>query len=559
MSKSFFQTTMSELLSFFNPTFGLIIDLFSGGGGVSEGIRMVFGRDPDVAINHDPDAISMHQVNHRDTIHFTADVYEVDPLKVFPEYPVGALHLSPSCTHFSKALGGKPVSEQLRSLAWIGVKWAKLRRPRMIFLENVEEFADWCPLDDQNKPIESKKGETFNEFVAAFKSLGYEVEWKILQACDFGAPTSRKRLFMVARCDGLPIVWPQATHGDPQSQEVLSGQLKPWHTANEVVDFSISAHSIFMTKEEAKGQAINIRRPLKESTLRRIGKGLDKYVIKDQNPFILPSSTKGTIQSPWIIKNYGGKKGGFASSSKRPIGAITTVDHNALGTVVLTPFVMNYFGERTDKHGGKIADGRGCKLDSCLSTITAGGLRHAIVEPELVAISSGDTINTVETPRGNLCISHAVKFKGENYGFGMNECVQTITAGGNHFGIVETHCDPVTNIVYDHTIMSRINLVRLFIKTYCNNINDYEQSMGILTINGQKYQIIDIRFRMLTPRELYRAQGFREDYIIDRTLDGKPLNKKQQVKMCGNSVPPLMAKAVIGANYDVILKFKEAA
>lgn len=662
------QLSMSDMLNHFDPDFGLIIDLFAGGGGASEGIRAALGRDPDVAVNHDPEAISMHTVNHHDTMHFTADVFEVDPMTIWPEYPVGLLWASPACTHFSKARGSKPVCKQLRSLAWIVVKWARLRKPAQIYLENVEEFTDWGPVLDDGQPCPIRKGETFTRFVSELQKLGYDVEWREVKAHEYGAPTIRKRLFMVARCDGKEIVWPEPTNGDPKSPEVKSGKHKPFRTAAEIIDWSIPGNSIFMRTEEIKAKKLRIKRPLKDTSLRRIGKGLNKFVFKNTDPY--------TVDQSWIVKYY---KGIVGSSINDPLPTVTTADHNALSTAKLAPFVSTYFGERNGE-----ADGRGATLDKPLSTITSGGMRHALVlptiapfvmmnntghpggaidqalptittgnhhaliSPLLIGIDNGssksaswspeaplttivtenrhalvenhlvqlphvvrdfkssigssmnDPIGTITT-QGNgkaaLCVSHAVKFRGTNYGYPMSDPVHTITAAGTHqglvtsylnsfygnaedvgssmddplrtvmtkdrFGKVDVVLDPVTGALWDSETMERIIAVREFIQTYCGDDLSDDERMGIVTIKGLRYQIVDISLRMLKPRELYNAQGFRPDYIIDRTVDHKPITGTAQVRMVGNSVCPPAAEAIIRANQNAPFKtvpiFEEAA
>jgi len=623
---------MADMLNHFDPKFGLIIDLFAGGGGASEGIRAALGRDPDVAVNHDPEAISMHTMNHHDTMHFTADVFEVDPKTIFPEYPVGLLWASPACTHFSKARGSKPVCKQLRSLAWIVVKWARLRKPKQIYLENVEEFLSWGPVLDDGQPCPIRKGETFKRFVADLEKLGYDVEWREVKAHEYGAPTIRKRLFMVARCDGKEIVWPKPTHGDPKRLEVKSGKRKPFRTAAEIIDWSIPGNSIFMRTEEIKAKKLRIKRPLKDTSLRRIGKGLNKFVFKNPDPY--------TVDQSWIVKYY---KGVVGSSINDPLPTVTTADHNALSTAKLAPFVSTYFGERNGE-----ADGRGATLDKPLSTITSGGMRHSLISPVLIGIDNGssksaswspevplttivtenrhalvennmvqlphivrdfkssigssmnDPIGTITT-QGNgkaaLCVSHAVKFRGTNYGYPMSDPVHTITAAGTHQGLVTSYLnsfygnaedigssmddplrtvttkdrfakvdivlDSVTGAMWDSETMERIISVREFIQTYCGDDLSDDERMGIVTIKGLRCQIVDISLRMLKPRELYNAQGFRPDYIIDRTVDHKPITGTAQVRMVGNSVCPPAAEAIIRANQNAPFKtvpiFEEAA
>ena len=625
------QLNMSNMLNHFDPDFGLIIDLFAGGGGASEGIRAALGRDPDVAVNHDPEAISMHTMNHHDTMHFTADVFEVDPKTIFPEYPVGLLWASPACTHFSKARGSKPVCKQLRSLAWIVVKWARLRKPAQIYLENVEEFLSWGPVLDDGQPCPIRKGETFKRFVADLEKLGYDVEWREVKAHEYGAPTIRKRLFMVARCDGKEIVWPEPTNGDPKSPEVKSGKRTPFRTAAEIIDWSIPGNSIFMRTEEIKAKKLRIKRPLKDTSLRRIGKGLSKFVFKNADPFIV------TVNHSSVNDNFRGQ------SINDPLQTVTRKHGFGVVKPKLAPFVSTYFGERNGE-----SDGRGATLDKPLSTITSGGMRHSLISPVLIGIDNGssksaswspetplttivtenrhalvenhmvklphivrdfkssigsnmnDPIGTITT-QGNgkaaLCVSHAVKFRGTNYGYPMSDPVHTITAAGTHQGLVTSYLnsfygnaedigssmddplrtvttkdrfakvdivlDPVTGALWDSETMERIIAVREFIQTYCGDDLGEDERIGIVTIKGLRYQIVDISLRMLKPRELYNAQGFRPDYIIDRTIDHKPITGTAQVRMVGNSVCPPAAEAIIRANQNAPFKtvpiFEEAA
>ena len=575
-----YQRSMIDMLNHFDPDFGLIIDLFAGGGGASEGIRAALGRDPDVAVNHDPDAVAMHMVNHLDTIHFTADVFEVDPKTILPEYPVGLLWASPACTHFSKARGSKPVCKQLRSLAWVVVKWAKLRQPAQIYLENVEEFTDWGPVLDDGQPCPIRKGETFTRFVSELEKLGYDVEWREVKAHEFGAPTIRKRLFMVARCDGKEIVWPEPTNGDPKSAEVKSGKRKPFRTVAEIIDWSIPGNSIFMSTEEIKSKKLRIKRPLKDTSLRRIGKGLNKFVFKNADPY--------TVDQSWIVKDY---KGVVGSSIHDPLPTVTTADHNAL----ISPVLIGI-----DNGSSKSAS---WSPEAPLTTIVTEN-RHALVENRMVQLphvvrdfkssigsSMNDPIGTITT-QGNgkaaLCVSHAVKFRGTNYGYPVSDPVHTITASGTHQGLVTSYLnsfygnaedigssmddplrtvttkdrfakvdivlDPITGALWDSETMERIIAVREFIQTYCGDDLSDDERMGIVTIKGLRYQIVDISLRMLKPRELYNAQGFRSDYIIDRTVDHKPITGTAQVRMVGNSVCPPAAEAIIRANQNAPYK-----
>lgn len=263
----------------------LIVDNFAGGGGASCGIELAIGRSVDIAINHDPAAIAMHKVNHPNTKHYCENVWEIDPKEATQGQPVALAWFSPDCKHHSKAKGGKPKDKNIRGLAWVAIRWAAKVRPRVIMLENVEEFKDWGPLDIKGYPIKEKKGQTFESFVKELKKKGYRVDWRELRACDYGAPTIRKRFFMIARSDGQPIKWPEPTHGEPNTLETFSGLLKPWRTAGEIIDWSIPCPSIFKRKK-----------PLKENTIRRIEKGIEKFIINNPEPYIVDNKAAFLIQ-----------------------------------------------------------------------------------------------------------------------------------------------------------------------------------------------------------------------------------------------------------------------
>lgn len=334
----------------------LIVDLFAGGGGASEGIRLALGRDPDIAVNHSAEAIAMHTANHPSTRHFLEDVFDVNPRRVCGDRPVGLLWMSPDCTHFSKAKGGKPRSKNTRSLAWVAHRWAAEVRPRVICLENVEEFAGWGPLLEDGTPCPKRVGETFREWRRALEALGYAIEHRTLVAADYGAPTTRKRLFLVARCDGAPIVWPEPTHG--------KGRAHPWRTAAEIIDWTIPCPSIF---ERA--------RPHAEATLRRIATGVRRYVIETSRPYVVGHVAASLVQrgygeregqapralditkplgtvvaggvkhglvAAFLSKHYGGVVG---HDLHRPIGTITTQDHHALTAATLAPSRVDHRAE----------------------------------------------------------------------------------------------------------------------------------------------------------------------------------------------------------------------
>ena len=434
----------------------LIIDSFAGGGGASTGIEAALGRYIDIAINHDEDAIRMHKMNHPHTDHYCEDMWEVDPLEATQGKTVDLMWLSPDCKHFSKAKGSTPVNKKIRGLAWLAVKWAKAVRPKVIMLENVEEFKTWGPVVD-GRPCPARKGETFVLFVEALKKLGYQVSWRELTASDYGAPTSRKRFFLIARCDGENIVWPEPTHGDPDSLMVKSGMLKPWRTAAEIIDWTIPCPSIFERKK-----------PLAENTLKRIARGIEKFIVNNPNPFI-------------------------------PLPTITAVDHNAL----VVPFVSQYHSYDDSA--------RGQEVTSPLLTLD-GSNRYAVVAP------------------------YMMHYYGTSTGASVREPLGTITSQGKHIAEVRAFlikyygCGTGQNVTVPlDTIVGK-------------------DRFGLITVKGEPYQIVDIGMRMLTPRELFNAQGFPADYIIDVGSDGKPMTKKAQVAKAGNSVVPLLAEALVRAN-----------
>jgi DNA (cytosine-5)-methyltransferase 1 len=493
----------------FNYSGELIVDSFAGGGGTSTGIRWATGRGPDIAINHDSAAIAMHAANHPETKHYCESVWDVDPREATGGMPVGLFWLSPDCKHFSKAKGGKPVEKKIRGLAWIALKWAGTVKPRVIILENVEEFKTWGPLTIEGQPDPKQKGRTFKAFINALRRQGYQVDYRELRACDYGAPTIRKRFFLIARCDGKPIVWPEPTHGDPKSPEVKSGRLKPWRTAAEIIDWSIPCPSIFER-----------RKSLAENTLRRIAKGIQKFVIDNPEPFI-------------VRVNYSGANHHYCDSIHKPLHTITAKN----GWGIVAPVIKREFGCSI-----------GHSLEDPLGTITAGGMgKSQLIAPVLVGVGgragqsrprSGDEpLATITTKADTaLVTSHLIKMYGTNTGSQVTEPVPTITAGGLHIGEVRAFLLKYygASVGQDateplHTITSK-------------------SRFGLVTVQGEQYQIVDIGMRMLEPKELFAAQGFPEDYIINRDAGGKPYSKAAQVARCGNAVPPVFAEALVRAN-----------
>ncbi|MGR9053825.1 MAG: DNA cytosine methyltransferase [Gammaproteobacteria bacterium] len=485
----------------------IVVDNFAGGGGASTGIEWATGRSVDIAVNHDPEAIAMHMANHPGTEHYCESVWDVDPLKAVNGRPVALVWLSPDCKYFSKAKGAQPVEKNIRSLAWVALRWAAIVKPRVIMLENVEEFRTWGPLVD-GKPCPDRKGKTFCSFVNALIRQGYTVDWRDLWACDFGAPTIRKRLFMIARRDGRPITWPMPTHGDPGSHAVAKGRLKPWRTAEECIDWTLPCPSIFDRK-----------RPLAENTMKRIARGLKKFVIDSPKPFIVKCNRTSTKTAYDCFRGQG---------IDQPLQTIT----QSPGFALVAPFISRQFGQSV-----------GNSILSPLGTVTAGGGGKSQLVTAFLAKHYGGsykgtgasltrpmpTITSIDHTA--LVTSHLVKLRGTNIGFRPDEPMHTVTAGGNHIGEV-----------------------RAFLLKYGGNPSGQESMPDVVTVYGAEYRIVDIGMRMLQPRELYNAQGFPETYVIDRDATGRPFSKTKQVACCGNAVPPPVVEQLIRANLPELCK-----
>ncbi len=495
----------------------IVVDLFAGGGGASTGIELATGRAPDIAINHDPEAVSLHQANHPQTQHFCSDVFEVDPVTVTAGRPVGLLWASPDCKHFSKAKGGKPVSKKIRSLAWVVIKWAKLAQPRVICLENVEEFQTWGPLGPDQRPCPQRKGRTFQRWVSSLRNLGYAVEWRELRACDYGAPTIRKRLFLVARRDGAPIVWPEPTHAAPDSLAVKSKKLKPWRTAAECIDWNIPAPSIFERQ-----------RPLAEATCRRIAKGIMRYVVDAAEPFIVPISHAGDTR---------------VHSLRDPLRTVTGSSRSthALVAPVLTEHA-NAGSPRAWRADEPLRTQVAQTKGGHFALVAAFMAKHYGGEPQ-----AGKTHTSVDRPaptvlaqggRQAIVTSHLAKLRGDNVGSAATEPLHTISAQGQHHAEVRAFLVKYYGTDQDPRLEEPMHTVPT------------RDRFGLVMVHGEPYAIVDIGMRMLTPRELYRAQGFPESYQIERGADGRELTKTAQVRMCGNSVCPPLARAIVAANYS---------
>ena len=511
----------------------IIVDNFAGGGGASTGIELAAGRPVNIAINHDAAAILLHKTNHPYTEHIQASVWDVDPEEVCAGRPVGLAWFSPDCKHFSKAKGAALVDRNIRGLAWIVLRWAGTVRPRVIILENVEEFQTWGPVR-KGKPVKSKSGQTFRKWLSQLEALGYAVEYRELVAADYGAPTTRKRFVLIARCDGQPIRWPERTHAPRDSEEVKSGKCKPWRSAAEIIDWTVPMYSIFASKQEIKEKyGVNAVRPLADNTLRRIIRGVDKFTIKSGKPFIVECNP---TMEPFTFSNTGGSVG---SPADAPVHTIRT----AGGQVLAAANLIQYHTEQSE-------DVRANGLDASLPTVDASN-RYGLTAAHLVefygngqAIDPEDPMHTVTShDREALIATHIVKFKGPDIGHSPDAPLQTVTAI-NPFALASVKTvkyAPGTDLGYWPQIRALLN-------KYCG-YKFADDEILLLWIRGAWRYICDISMRMLTPRELYNAMGFPPDYIIEQDYTGKPYPKAQQVARCGNAVCPQMASAVVRVNF----------
>lgn len=516
----------------------LIVDNFAGGGGASRGIELALGRSPDIAVNHDPEAIAMHEANHPLTRHFCESVWKVDPRAVTRGRPVGLAWFSPDCTFHSKARGGVPFRDPKsakgrRGLAWVVVRWARAVKPRVIALENVEEFQAWGPLGEDGRPCPARRGRTFHRWVAQLRNLGYAVEWRELRACDYGAPTTRKRLFIIARCDGQPIVWPKPTHGP-------AGAL-PHRTAAECIDWTLPCPSIF-----------DRARPLAEKTLARIARGVRRFVLEAAEPF--------------VVSYYGTSAGGWSAAD--PAHTVTTRDRFAVVVPSIVPLT----------HAG--GEGRAYSAEDPLVTVTGAHRGElALVAPTLVQVGWGERpgqaprVPGLHVPMGTTPaqgVKHALvaaflarhyseRRAGEVQGTPLDAPAGTVTTVDHH-AIVAAHLLHLHGTSRDGRPVDAPTPTVLAQGTHIAEVRTLLERFGggpvdaVVCINGELWQVVDIGMRMLTPRELFRAQGFGDEYVIDPVVDGAPLSKTAQVRMCGNSVCPPVARALVEANFAPSLR-----
>jgi len=553
-------------------------------------------------------------------------VWDVDPKEVCRGREVGLLWASPDCKHFSKAKGGKPVSKNIRGLAWIVLRWAGTVHPQVIILENVEEFQTWGPVR-RGRPVKSKTGQTFRKFVSQLESLGYAVEWRELVAADYGAPTTRKRFFLIARRDGKPIVWPAPTHAPADSPEVKAGRLKPWRSAAEIIDWSLPTPSIFDSRAEIKAKyGLNAQRPLRPNTMRRVARGIDKFVLHTPRPYLVMVNHAGEFRgqevdsplhtitakhgygvaspmmAPWTVTNTtnstghtpnepvdtartgGGGGQMFLSATLAAIGQTgggdrtrdirepthTTVSkqEDCLVEASLIQYHTNVRGQELGgpllpvdasnsyvlsaanlvKYYGSAQHGQ--EISGPLHTVTAKdkeGLTVASLSKYFGRVVGAEMSRPLPTAtpvdHNALQTAHLIKLKGENLGGPAEAPVQTVTAGGTHFGLVTTKVVRASK----EEDLQRWPQVRTCLNAYCGyHLRDDE--VILFRIGEAWYFIADVGLRMLTPRELYRANGFPDDYIIDRDYTGKEYGKSKQVARCGNAVPPPFATALVRAN-----------
>lgn len=572
----------------------IIVDNFAGGGGASTGIELASGRPVAIAINHDPDAILLHKTNHPYTEHLQASVWDVDPVQVVRGRPVGLAWFSPDCKHFSKAKGAALVDRNIRGLAWIVLRWAALVRPRVIMLENVEEFQTWGPVR-KGKPVKAKAGQTFRKWKQQLSDLGYKIEHRELVAADYGAPTTRKRFVLVARCDGKPIVWPKRTHAPRDSDEVRSGKLLPWRSAAEIIDWSIPGYSIFASKQEIWNRyGVKTVRPLADNTMRRVIRGVDKFTIRSGKPFVVECNHGGDghlrntdeavntltgkytggvcepVIAPFTFSNTGGSVGAGAGD---PVHTIRTAGGQILASANLMSIGQTGGGDRI-RDVRDAAPTTVSKQEACLVAAnliqyhteqTENARANGVTEPVPTVDASNrygltcanlveyygngvpldlrEPMRTVTAhDREALTAVHIVEFKGQDIGQGAETPLRTITASSGEFAdcravLVKAECGS----------LGRWPLIRELLNRYCG-YHLAENEVILLVIRGIAYYIADITLRMLVPRELYNAMGFPDDYIIDRDYLGNSYGKTKQVARCGNAVCPPLAEAMVRAN-----------
>lgn len=677
----------------------LIVDNFAGGGGASTGIWMALGRSPDMAINHNPAALALHAANHPETLHLSENIYKVDPLDHLKGETIGLAWFSPDCKHFSKAKGGAPVERNIRDLAHVIPHWVERMRKgggdiRVIIMENVEEFTTWGPLHHTDKglmPDPARRGETFKAWCKQLRTLGGRLEFRELRACDYGAPTIRKRLFVVIRFDGQAITWPEPTHGAPDDPEVISGRKKPWRTAAGIIDWSLPCPSIFDTSAAImERHGLRAVRPLAVNTMARVARGMKRYVLDAERPFLVnlthgarcediaePLNTitgahrgEKAVISPSVIRFNSGATG---QDAREPLSTITANSFRkrpggAAPLGVIAPHLSAFYGP------GDGGQDRSADMGEPLRTVTCEN-RHAVVAPILSYAQQGGRNRSVEEPVHTICASdkdqnqvilpmlvqtgygeregqearaldpgkplgtivaggvkHAAaaafvaqhnndsrREGGVNPGRDADEPLSTVTATGAQQGLVSAFISRQFGTSTGHDIGAPLGtitadgqgksaLVSPFLSAYygvdqdtpesepfhtlttkprfghvettldappfspemevrAREVADFMRAHGFwdcrefvtLDIGAMTFVIVDIGMRMLSPRELYNAQGFPADYEIDRGAGGETFSKSVQVSCVGNSVSPPVAQAIVAANCGWLAEMREAA
>lgn len=561
----------------------LVVDLFAGGGGASTGIEQAIGRHVDIAINHDADAIGMHEINHPQTRHYRADVWEVDPLAVTCGMPVSLLHASPDCTHHSQALGGQPRSREIRSLAWVVHRWAGKAKPDVITLENVEQMLQWSPLvakrdpatgrvltlDKLTDPVTGKQfyrvadigeqvprhnqflvpdksrlGRNWDHFVQGLRDMGYVVQWRVICNADLGAHSTRTRLYMIARRDGKAIVWPEATHA-----KKVTATRKAWRPAAECIDWSIPGTSIFGRKKD-----------LAEATMRRIAHGMQKYVLGSAEPYIVRNAARTLIQT-----GYGERRGQAPRvlDLQQPLG---TAVAGACKFATASAYLVQA-GHGEGQGGGKRWSHGANDITGPLGTITASGGGQSLATAFMVQANGGfnttpardlrEPVSTVTTSgsQQQLIMAHLTTLRHHSTGRDMREPIATVAAGGEHHALVQYQLghDDEAGALRCAAFLMRYHASGgqwSSLRDPMTTITTHDR-LALVTVwlKGEPWVIVDITLRMLVPRELYNAQDFPPGYVIDRTATGKPLTKTAQVRMAGNSVSPLPMKLIVAANH----------
>lgn len=605
----------------------LVIDLFAGGGGASTGIEQAIGRHVDIAINHDADAIGMHEINHPQTRHYRADIREIDPLSATRGELVGLLHASPDCTHHSQALGGQPRSQEIRSLAWMVHRWAGKTKPDLITLENVAQMLEWAPLIAKRcpetgrvftldkvlnsagkttyrvanpgevvprhnqflTPDPKRKSKNWKHFVEGLRAMGYKVEWRVICNATLGCHSTRTRLYMMARCDGLPIVWPKQTHAKkPQPG------LKPFKPAADCIDWSIPGNSIFGRKKD-----------LAEATMRRIAYGMKKFVLESKDPFIVEGAARAfvpvtrtrdiaydvadplrtittakggetALMSAYLVQMGYGERAGQAPrvlDTQMPLGTIT-----AGGQKFATAAAYLVQAGHGEGQGDSKRRSYGVNdITGPVGTVTASGGGQSLATAFMVQANGGfnttpardlrDGVSTVTTSgsQQQLTVAHLMTLRHHSTGRDLREPIATVAAGGEHHALVQ----------YELSQENEAGALRCaaFLMRYHasgGQWSDLRDPMTTITthdrlalvtvwLKGEPWVIVDITLRMLVPRELYNAQDFPPNYVIDRTASGKLLTKTAQVRMVGNSVSPLPMCQIVAANYVGAVEMRKAA